>query len=149
MTVINRPNLELIEVQSSSGSENENTLRFERTISVSIETPYTQYLDSQQLGVLSQIFEDSFDFERFMHNFLQNFPSEEELLQNRMNRIDLSQTQQTPAQEQYIESLPIVNIQKPHCKVTESEGQVYLISKITFIFHLSRSNMIRPNERFE
>ena len=130
MTVINRPNLELIEVQSSSGSENENTLRFERTISVSIETPYTQYLDSQQLGVLSQIFEDSFDFERFMHNFLQNFPSEEELLQNRMNRINLSQSQQTPAQEQYIESLPIVNIQKPHCKVTESEGQVNLISKL-------------------
>ena len=136
MTVINRPNLELIEVQSSSGSENENTLRFERTISVSIETPYTQYLDSQQLGVLSQIFEDSFDFERFMHNFLQNFPSEEELLQNRMNRINLSQSQQTPAQEQYIESLPIVNIQKPHCKVTESEGQVNLISNYIYIASL-------------
>ena len=109
---------EIEEIEEDEESESERsatTIRFERTISVSIEAPNAELLTQEQFSRLEQIFDDAFDFNRFMRNFLDNFPRMEELLRRELSNLNLNERTRaiTPSAES-ISQLPEVEISRRH-----------------------------------
>jgi len=109
-------NNEIQEAEDESDSADATTIKFERTISVSIDVADAEVLDEEQFRRLERIFEDAFDFNSFMSNFLENFPRMEELLENEISQLNLdevSEVVEVPTQEA-IDGLPQIRVTRRH-----------------------------------
>lgn len=101
------------EDESESNDEN-STIRFERVISVSIQAPSLGLISGEQFRRLERIFDNAFNFDHFIQNFLDNFQRTEELLANEISALNFGRAieeekTQTPTQEA-INQLPEVEI---------------------------------------
>jgi len=132
-------NNEIQEAEDESDSADATTIKFERTISVSIDVADAEVLDEEQFRRLERIFEDAFDFNSFMSNFLENFPRMEELLENEISQLNLdevSEVVEVPTQEA-IDGLPQIRVTRRHwhknheTKLYERPKWVICISEIS------------------
>jgi hypothetical protein len=102
---------------SDSESESEGTtIRFERTIRVSIDAPNADLLTEDQFQQLERIFEQAFNFSQFMSNFLQNFSQIDQILGDGLQGMTIQNgdpAQIVPTQEA-IDALPEVEISRQH-----------------------------------
>ncbi|CAI2372531.1 unnamed protein product [Moneuplotes crassus] len=114
----------VLDENSENESESDGTtLRFERTIAVSIDAPNAELLSQDQFLRLQEIFEEAFDFQNFVTNFSQSFSRIDQILENELGNMSINaQNRQVPTQEA-IDELPQVTLSKRHCKWIPNSGE--------------------------
>jgi hypothetical protein len=104
--------IEESEDESQSNDVN-STIRFERVISVSIQAPALGLISGEQFNRLERIFDNAFNFDIFIQNFLENFQRTEELLANELSELTFGREEEEktpiPSQEA-VAQLPEVEI---------------------------------------
>lgn len=102
------------DTESEEEVKSPTTIRFKRTITVSIDAPRAELLTIEQFDRLERIFDDAFNFRNFMANFMDNFPRMEEMLQNELDRFNLNDSESNGLSLEAIAQLPEVIITERH-----------------------------------